>query len=764
MISSMFRCLLTLLCCFATALPATAQQDYALKPEQEARFKQYLPRTYAKLAARAPVHVVSLGDSVMAMYGYGPEGGDTLKAYQGVFVGQLADQFFYPGGVRIIRPGAGKPEKANPITGQEITLQNLSRPGKLMLHAMQSLSALAFENKPDLVLVSFGINDAILSCDLSVYRRSVQEVIDFTKKQGSDLILFSPTMVVGDPPEQTLAMTRPYADVMKEVAAANGVFYADLGDLAWLVKIDQRDAALTPPRKSKKSEESIEPVAPVAPSPVKNPSTDQFDPDPEKKAARYFNQVVQDYRRRFNHGTVEDWIHPDVAFHRVLGRRAFNELLDGQKTLPWLISGATATLEGTSKCLLSYRLENTSDKEQTFAVLPLITAAWRPQAAPAEVILKPGKKTLVNITYLKAPTSNEVTFRSDSTLPATEPMLRMPVLQIVGEEARIEDVRAVIRPLSVTWKIGATFNLQDSLTLSGSIINTTEKPLSGKWEASCLGQTWTGKFDAPVKGSAPISFDLKLPAGDSPLLRQKGALGLIITSPEGTLRFDREVEMIRNLGLKETIGLLPATGYLRDKTPAITVPGPSAPGIAFRADADADALYLTWDIYGMNLRDNPDGSGAFSIETNVDARSFGKRLLPGATDVIRCSGLSADGDGTMNNLQPWVFGTGYAMAYDAKSVKSKLTSRPDGARRFTLTLPRNYLYLHEWAMGNGNSQLGINTTVHIWQQDGADEKSPKGAYQPYSLTANGLHRDDAESLGVLELTDKPTRRWTVRLY
>jgi hypothetical protein len=102
------------------------------------------------------------------------------------------------------------------------------------------------------------------------------------------------------------------------------------------------------------------------------------------------------------------------------------------------------------------------------------------------------------------------------------------------------------------------------------------------------------------------------------------------------------------------------------------------------------------------------------------------------------------------------------MYYDESQVKAKLSSRPDGARRLTVTLPRSYLYLHEWAMGNGNSEIGINTTLGLWQP-GATTEAPWTAVN-FALTYNGRHRDDAESLAVLELADVPTGRWTVRMY
>jgi hypothetical protein len=102
------------------------------------------------------------------------------------------------------------------------------------------------------------------------------------------------------------------------------------------------------------------------------------------------------------------------------------------------------------------------------------------------------------------------------------------------------------------------------------------------------------------------------------------------------------------------------------------------------------------------------------------------------------------------------------MYYDESQIKAKLSSRPDGARRLTITLPRSYLYLHEWAMGNGNSELGINTTLGLWQP--GEAAGAPGNVLNFTLTSNGRHRDDAESLAALELVDKSTGRWTVRIY
>jgi hypothetical protein len=186
------------------------------------------------------------------------------------------------------------------------------------------------------------------------------------------------------------------------------------------------------------------------------------------------------------------------------------------------------------------------------------------------------------------------------------------------------------------------------------------------------------------------------------------------------------------------------------------------PSVSFRADADKDTLYFTWDIFGLNLQDNPAGGPAVTADVILDARSYGKRLTPGNSDAIRITSAAADGEGKVSPLVPWVFGTGYAMEYDEKAIKARLSSRPDGSRRLTMALPRSYLYLHEFALGNGNSQIGLSTYLSVWQR--GDEANPGGTTALYGLTHNAVHRDRAESHSVLELAEPATGRWTVRLY
>ncbi|MCE9520465.1 MAG: SGNH/GDSL hydrolase family protein [Verrucomicrobia bacterium] len=727
-------------------------EGFELTAPQHERLQKYLPNTLAKLEKKAPVSALIVGDSVTDMTVPTNDNSDTLKSYPGVFLSQLADQFYYTGGLRVLQPKRGQPEKSLNTYGQEITVQNLSRGGRMMIHAMNVLEATAWKDKPDLVLVSFGINDATSGMSLATYRQAVQDVINTVKNNKADLILIGSTPTLKDPPEEGLALTRPYVDTMREVAQAAGVFFADLGDISWLVRVDEPMKDLEMPAPKKPKDGAVAALAPT--SAVKIPLPEALDPDPDKRAARLFHQVATHLRRWFDHDGTIDLMHPNTAMHRLLGRRLFTELLDGPRDTPWKIGTTTARLIDSDHCEVIYRIENISGSDMRLNLLPLITSNWKPKEAETQIELKAGQKSVVTVTYLRGGTA------PDAFSPH-EPLLRLPVMILANGVARIEDLRARLQNCVMLWNLGAQFNQEGGTTVTGRIVNPSSNPLAGKWQAEWLGQKFSGDFKAPANGEAPVKINIKLPTDNTPPTSQRGTLGFSVTADKLTLQFPRVLEIVQNLGLKQTSPLFDKSHYQTDKPMAPPAPGPTQPGATLKVDADPMALYLTWDIHGLNLVENSNGV-AVTADINIDARSYGKRMTHGVTETIRVTTSAADSAGTITPIKAWVFGNGYATEYTRNLAQAVLSSRPDGSRRLTLMLPRSMFQLHEWALGNGNSQLGFSTRLGIWQAP--DAKHPAGTELSYSLFDNSLNRDDAESLAALELTAQPTKRWTVHLY
>ena len=697
------------------------RDSFDLTPDQAERFKKYLPKTYAKLMNRDPVHMVAIGDSVVDMFMYDESKNDWLQSYPAIFGKELAKQFFYTGGVRVVLPKSAqrKAEAVLSHLGPEITFRSLGRGGKLMIHAMQSLTTYGFENQPDIVTVSFGINDSTAGLSLATYARALKEVIETVRAGGAELILLGPTLTVDDPPEVSMGMTRPYVDTMREIAADGGVLFVDLGDLSSIVKV----------------------------------------PETIDEPAAAFEQIVKQYRRFFNHGGTVDFIHPRPELPRLLGKRIYSELIDGRKAMPWTLKGGKATLESSDKFTLDYQIQNPSKSDISLSALPLIAGGWKPMDADPKLSLKAGETKSLKVAYARSDA-----LKAKSPLPSHEPVLRLPILLSGAGSTRIEEVRAEARPCVLLWKLTTLFNQEKSFSLDNALCNTTTDALKGTWSAEWLGQKRNGDFNLAAGEKKPLGLSFDLPSASDPW-RQTRPLTVEIAVAGLKLRFDRMIEISRNLGLKQYITLAPASAS--EKAPPLDSTATDKPGVRLKADADANALYLMYDISGVNLEDDssPAGNGAFGFQLSLDARSYGKRLGSGAIDPLRLTGKAADGIYQFGNPQPWAFGMGYAAVFDPRYIKAQLSSTAGGMRRFTVTVPRNYLYLHEWAVGNGNSQLGIDTGIMFWKS--SHEGGLPGEYPmdlSFMLLSNGRHRDDAESLAVLELTDKPTARWTVNPY
>ena len=671
-------------------------KDYDLTRVQQERLQKYLPKAFPKLSNRDPFHVVVIGDEIVGMAAHNDDADNMLKAWPVQFLNEISSQFLYTGGVRLIKPAPGKPAKEMASEmGPEITVRSLPRNGGLMTQAMQSLTTYGFETVPDLVIASFGIHDATSTQDLAAYARALQEVIETVRAKGCDLLLVGPTLTAGDAGATGLGSTRAFSSVMRETAEASSVLFADPGDLQALVKLDSKT----------------------------------LDP------AHLIEDTLKLYRRFFAWTGSEDYLHPVAELHRLIGRQMFDVVIDGAKVSPWKVSPGAAAFDKAGHFTLTTEIENPGKTPLTIVAAPLETPRWKSTGTLAKIELPPGAKKAVSLEY------ELIAEGSSPPVPAHEPFLRLPLLLSTGAFTRVEEVHADIQPLAVLWKLETQFNQKNAFALENVVVNTSGAALKGvKWNAEWSGQKKSGSLDiaAGATGELALKFDV-------PKMSSKDALPVLldVTANGITQHWERLIECTPNMGLKQDLHLVPL--------------GNSKGRVKVRADADPTSLFLTFDIDGVELESGPDGT-AIQMELSLDARSYGKRLGFGAVEPLTFRCGASDGTGVTSAITPWAFGTGYAMVYDAKYVRCQLSSGRGGSRRLTITLPRSYLYLHEWALGNGNSELGINTRVSFWHNGGFTPDTT------FSITNNRRPVTDAEGLAALELTDEPTSRWTVVIW
>lgn len=660
------------------------QSYFDLLPAQRERWQRFLPQTLLKLTRRERVQIVVLGDAILdgaeATSGADP----LLQSFAGVFANALATQFYYTGGVRVIRPGSELRSKDSMVMGPEILLQPVRTSS--MMSAASALATVGFQGQPDLVLVAHGLEDGVRGISAADVAAALRSLLDTARMNRLELIVAGPVPQAAAPEEESLALTRGVSSVMREFCAKEKLLFADLGDFSRL----------------------------IAP------------PDGTQAAHLLFPALMLQYQSRLNSVPAGAVATPTAAMHAAMGRILFEDVMNGQPEMTWRFGAASTTLAGQGRLQLEFQLANTSREALPVTVLPLVPRGLKLKDASPELQLAAGAKETVKVSYLITDTLQ---------LPLRDGSMRLPVLVIAGKQARISDLVAPLRPCSVAWNVRTAFNQEAEFSPDLEIENSTGAKLNAAWELGWDGKKQEGKTSLDANGAETLNAKLTLPAGEKVPFRQRLPLNFAVTVNGARQIFDRYVEIVRNFGLKQSVPLTAADG----ESSAVTL----------RADADGMKLFLTLDLSGVDLADDASGK-AWTCLLNLDARSYGERLTPGATAALRITGKAGDGAAEIAPVAPWAFGSGYAAEFDVREIQAVLSSSASGTRRLTITLPKSYLYRHEWALENGNSQLGINVRL-------------TGGGREYFLTRGSRQADDAESLSVLELTDKPTQRWTVRV-
>lgn len=663
---------------------AKPQSYFDLAPAQRERWQKYLPQTLLKLSRRERVQIVVLGDAILDGAKTEGDADPLLKSFAGVFAKALANQFYYTGGVRVIRPGSKLRSKESMVLGPEILLQPVRTSS--IVPAASALATVGFQGKPDLVLIAHGLEDGVAGTSAADVSTAMRSLLETAFTHHLEVIVAGPIPQAADPEETSLALTCGPGSVMRESSETGKVLFSDLGDLSRL---------LTPP------------VGTSA-------------------AHLVFPALVQQYQSRLNNTSPGKVATPTADMHAAMGRILFEDVMNGPPAVAWDFSDANATLAGQGKLNLEFQITNTSREMLPFTVLPLVPRGLKLKEANPELTLAAGAKETVKVSYIITNTLQ---------LPLSDGKIRLPVLVIAGKHARISDLVTPLRPFSASWKARVAFNQEAEFSPELEIENSTGSSLEAAWESSWGGKSQEGKVSLDANGSEALPLKLALPADAQAPFRQRLPLNFAVSANGMRQIFDRYIEITRNFGLKESVPLAATDG----QTSAATL----------RADADNMKLFLTLDLTGVDLVDDATGK-AYELRLNLDARTYGERLTRGATAALRMTGRAGDGEAEIDPISPWAFGSGYAAEFETREIQAKLSSSASGGRRLTISLPRSYLYRHEWALGNGNSQLGINVRL-------------TGGGREYFLTRSTRQGDDAESLSVLELTDKPTRRWTVRV-
>lgn len=723
---------------------AFAAREAAANPltlEQRERLKQYLPRTFPKLEGREPVHVVALGDDVMG--GYTPlptawESNNPLFSYPGVFLAQVAREFFYPGSVRLLNPREGGRSKLTNYLGNEITLENLTTMDGTALDGLRRARTDAFLHEPDLVLVQFGIYDAFSFLSIDTYKQALREIVGAAQQSKSDLILFGPTLVNYGGGAMEWGIERPYASAAREVAAESGVLFIDLG--RHLSRFG--GGAL---------------------------------PDTHPAAAM---EIVGDRLEKIFHFgpdlAVRERVHPSLKVHRFLGEAVFEDLKNGAPLSPFTHT-ATATFGNDGSLGVSVVVRNQSAEEKQGSMGGLAAGgAILPTEAGQRFTIPANSATQLEFRYRRP----ELGKGRDGTpfffpLEPTDEFGRFAFFLEDTAASEVVDLPVRIGPVAALWNTRQFVNVSDQMRVEWDLVNGTVRTHSGHFQvgmADRIGQPTPFSVSPLGRKTVFSLFDFVAPEGVS-LFQQDLWIQLDVEGK--VVRFTREMEASRDLVLGEEVSMRPWADYA-NAAPAVDNPAQrrSTESVAVRFEADEKALYVVAKLSGMSLPDLGD-QAALQARLFLDARPVGEVRDFGAVEPLLIYTKSKDGPGFTPRIELGSFGNGYNMILDPKGIVSALRTDAEGNRLLEIRVPRSYLHRHEWALESPEAMLGVRLDLTVADPDPSsttpfpatnrfETHSPTFAYEDRMV--RGFHENDARSLSTLRLMRQPVASWSVRIY
>ncbi|NOY01081.1 MAG: hypothetical protein GXP30_15345 [Verrucomicrobia bacterium] len=725
-VKRVFFCLAVFCYCWQAA----SVSAYPLTDAQKARLEKLIPRTFAKMQKNEPIHILTLGDSVTEMFTPVPETNHNyLNAYHVKFAELLCREFFYPAGVRLLNPAKGQKDKVNSFRGGEIVIENFGVGGRTSLDALQRITTDAFLNEPDLMVIQYGINDAMMGMSSDVYRRSLQFSIDECRKRGVDVILLAPTMVRVSLGPIEWGITRGHAVMARELAAKNGVFFMDMGQVT--------------ARTSGVGEEDLD----------------------AKDAIRVVSDKIG---KKFEFpGAPKEFLHPNLPAHAEMGKALYDELMNGEPPELFRIQ-SRATFKSPDTVEVTMTLKNGGETDQ-IGVLGALTSRRvlvpTEESAYQSYHLEPGKSATFTFIYKRSNTAarGNAAPRFMSLDPG-ESQLQFSFLSADADGSRVLDVTPVLEPVAVTWKEGQQVGVKDGVRLDWRFVNGQDRPVKGNYEINLGGRKASGKFEIQAKGQKDFFAEFPINEKDE-VVRFKEEVVLRVSVGGKSFVFHREIEATRDLFLGEKMALSHTEYYTAGARGLRTVKLDKE-AVYLRADADQEALYLTFDFEGIQLLKTANGVSVM-VDLAIDARPAPETREFGFVDRLRIELGSADGPGVVKFSKMGLFGNGYDRLLSSSGVKTLLKTKGDASKKLEIRVPRIYLYRHPWKLGQDGQVLGLKAVVSL-SAVGSDPSQPAifTANRRWSLADSGFHFRDARSLLTLNLGKKTAgvSSWSVRLY
>ena len=515
--------------------------------------------------------------------------------FAGTFLQKLSVEFFYPGGVRLLNPPSGVKEKTEESGGGEIWLENLAVPGGSVLNGMQRVKTDAFVNDPDLILIQYGVADALNNVSIDCYIRSLHHILEECKKKNVDVILFGPTPVNRGGGAMQWGITRPYATAARGMANFHNVLFIDTAQhlVRWGGAADFQSDAFAG------------------------------------------MQLIGDRLKRIFHvpGAKRqvEFQHLNLAAHTDLGQLAFHELMDGTIGSDFSFAGtATHGDKGTVRTVVSIKNQSVGAKEGIIGALSI--GGLTPVKPAFRYRIPPGKTASFTFDY-RRPVVGKSYEGTDIYYPfeIDDEVVRFPFVIEDGATSEFVDLPLRVGPVSVTWKSKQYINIHNRIQVAWDFANGSQKNLSGTYRVGMGNQVTAPKqFSVAPLGRRKFSetFNFVPPPGVD---RFQSEIFIVATVGGKSYRFTRELEASRDLALGEKVAMVSGNQYAIAQA-GTAFPKATKPKVWFEADdSDKSGLFVVVDLSGIAV---PDISPAIRAELTIDGRNNGVRSFGGVSPIV----------------------------------------------------------------------------------------------------------------------------------
>ncbi len=609
------------------------------------------------------------------------------------FLDEFSEAYFYTGGVHSVYDAAHLE-----ITSPKITYEEIAIPNPSCFNLTQHLSTLGLLNEPDLVVLIASAADATQQVGLPTYIAAFDAMKRQCAAVTANLLVIGPSALSWDEDEAPSVdlRVRAYTGALREWARKSNVPFYDA------------DAALFPRSvlfSSKAKAGEIWQAFKGTLTEIKPPNGKAHLP----------SRIMRAVGKGAFHGLINPPSPPRFS-------AAFDIIGEPLKLKTTLANETAHALSGLAvPCLLADQL----------GILgrPFTTDAG--QATTFEIDLP----------------SNRVVDQING---------RVPVSMLVIDDRRLHFVDGAVpkTPVSVVWPERQRHNHRGQVPVSVRCEIHRHDPAWQQvtYRATLNDQKLTeGKLALGGTKPAPLELAFDIPNA-SETDRYEGELILTIEHEGKTLRFPRLITGSRQLSLQRPTALLALTSSPKQGDDELDV---FESGVSLLTEASEEEISFHFDFRGIEFRSTI-GEPALQLDLAIDGRSFERRLAIGYVGVLRITCPPDDDPATLSPFAMLAhFGNGYARRPLPPGIQARLSTRPNGDRRMTIQMTRDYFYQHGWTLGNGNSGLGIRATLKVLEKD-MDHPST------YVLHRTQAHPNNAEGLTIVEFTDQPSSRWSLQ--